>query len=294
MKKRPCSKKAGFTLVELMVAIALGSLLITGIYSLFIMQNHSYASQNNVADMQQNVRLAMSILSSDLRMAGYGFSANGDYKKTATTVDYAVFPTNSTSAPDTVILRYGINPTTLTAALPGATSNGTLSVSSISGFANQDYVILSDGQDASRLQINGNPSGTSLPFAGVSPSHLPPSGFGIGSWVYKLNEVRYRISNNTLQSSTDFGVSWQNVVNNIEDLQLAYRGTATPAGTWVDNPSPVNQTTLNNIQVSVLARAGVADTKFTGQRPQLRDHATGPSDNFRRRVLTSTVRTRNL
>jgi len=302
MKKPFYSRRAGFSLVELMVAIAVGGLVVTGIYNIFTIQNQTYATQNSVTDLQQNVRLAMSVLSSDLRMAGFGFSSSGSYTSPSNTTIYAVSPTNSTSTADSITIRYGINPdpnnpntiVTSTSAMTNSTSGGSaLQVSNTTGFASGDYVIISDGQNAVCLQLNGAPSGNTLPYAATASNIIPSGGFPAGNNIFKLRQVGYRVSNNILQSQTDNG-TWQDVVNNIEDLQLAYRGTATPVGTWLDNPSPVSQTTLNNIQLNILARAGVPDSRFTGQRPAIRDHAAGVSDQYRRRVLTSTVRTRNL
>jgi prepilin-type N-terminal cleavage/methylation domain-containing protein len=286
-------KNTGFSLLELLAAIFLGALVVTAIYSLFVMQNQSYINQNVVSEIQQNVRMAMNILSTEFRMAGFGFSINGDYKTTAAaTPTYAVVPTNNTSGPDSVSLQYGINPTVLTSALASSTTSP-MSVSSISGFAQNDYIIVSDGQNASRLQINGVPSGNSIPYTTISPSNFPTGGFGSGSRVYKLRQVSYRVSNNTLQSQTNGG-AWQDVVYNIEDLQLAYQGIDTPSGTWLDNPSPVNRTTITDVQISIIGRSGIEDLQFTGQRPQLRDHPAGSTDHFRRRPLTSTFRMRNL
>jgi prepilin-type N-terminal cleavage/methylation domain-containing protein len=294
MKPFPPIKNKGFSLLELLVAIFLGVLVVTAVYSLFIMQNQSYINQNVVSEMQQNVRMAMNILSAEFRMAGFGFSINGDYKTTAAaTPTYAVAPTNSTSGPDSVSLQYGINPTILTSALANSTTSP-MSVSSISGFAQNDYIIISDGQNASRLQINGVPSVNSIPYTTISPSNFPSGGYGTGSRVYKLKQVSYRVSNNTLQSSTNGGVTWQDVVYQIEDLQLAYQGIDTPSGTWLNNPSPVNRTTITDVQINILGQGGIADLQFTGQRPLLRDHPAGSTDHFRRRPLTSTVRMRNL
>jgi prepilin-type N-terminal cleavage/methylation domain-containing protein len=292
MKPLLVQEKSGFSLVELLVAIFIGVILVMAVYSLFIMQNQSYINQNRVAEMQQNVRMAMSILSTEFRMAGFGFSIDGDYKTTSATVAYAVTPTNSSTGPDSVTLRYGINPTTLTTAIANSTGS-TMVVSNTNGFAPNDYIIVSDGQNASRLRVTSVNSGTSLSFTPVSPNIFPTGGFGVGSRVYKLKQTSYRISNNTLQVQTD-GVTWQDLVNEIEDLQLGYQGTTTPSGTWLDNPNPVNQTTITGVQINILARPNDQDLQFTGQRPIIRDHAAGSSDHYRRRLLTSTIRIRNL
>lgn len=292
-------RERGFTLVELLVAIAAGALLISAVYNLFIVQNKTYADQNTVADIQQNVRSAMSILASEMRQAGYGFSIIGTYTSESGTV-YAVTPSNSSTAPDEITIRYGVNPdpnnpdtqVTLSAAMTDSVSSA-LEVSNTTGFATGDSVIISDGQNAACLVLNGNPSGNTLPYSPTASNIFPSGGFPAGSAVYKLRTVGFRVNNNVLQMNVDNG-GWQDLVNHIEDLQFAYRGTSTPSGTWLDNPSPVNQTTLNNIQVFILARAEAADPHFNGQRPALRDHAAGAADHFRRRLLSSTLRMRNL
>ena len=52
-------KRSGFTLVELLVALALAGLVSAAIYNIYISQNKSYAVQERVAEMQQNLRVAM-------------------------------------------------------------------------------------------------------------------------------------------------------------------------------------------------------------------------------------------
>lgn len=61
----------GFTLVELMIALALGLVLLSSMYGVFETQNRSYTIQDQVAEMQQNVRTGMDMMIRDIRMAGY-------------------------------------------------------------------------------------------------------------------------------------------------------------------------------------------------------------------------------
>jgi prepilin-type N-terminal cleavage/methylation domain-containing protein len=311
MKTILVNKNKGFSLVELLVALCLSGIIVSSVYGLFISQNTAYINQNLTAEMQQNARMAMNLLAGEFRMAGFGFSMSGNYSSSAGTF-YAVTPNNSTSGPDSVTIRYCVDPNsagTVTLKNPVATSNpgGSISlvvndiikpdgssVSGTTGFSVNDYIILSDGQNASRLQITAVNSGTStLNCSSVTPNIFPAGGFIAGSRVYKLREITYRISNNVLQMQPD-GVTWQDIVNNVEDMQLAYQGSATPSGTWLDNPSPVDQTTLNDVQINLLAISSSIDLNYTGQRPLLRDHSAGPSDHSRRRLLTSTIRIRNL
>lgn len=67
VRRRP----AGFTLIEVMIAMALGLVVIGGAYMLFDSQNKQLLTQQIVAEMQQNARSAMTIMSREIMMAGY-------------------------------------------------------------------------------------------------------------------------------------------------------------------------------------------------------------------------------
>jgi prepilin-type N-terminal cleavage/methylation domain-containing protein len=62
----------GVTLIELMVALVLTAVLIAGLYQTFNNQQKTYTVQEQVVDMQQNARLAISKLMRDIRMVGFG------------------------------------------------------------------------------------------------------------------------------------------------------------------------------------------------------------------------------
>lgn len=68
MKK---SSQAGFTLIELLITMVIGLLVLGAVSGLFNIQQHYLANQEQIAEMQQNVRMAMDIISRELRMAGY-------------------------------------------------------------------------------------------------------------------------------------------------------------------------------------------------------------------------------
>jgi type IV pilus assembly protein PilW len=61
----------GFTLLELLLALAIFMIVIGAAYSTFLSQQKSYMVQEQVADMQQNIRAGMFVMQRELRMAGY-------------------------------------------------------------------------------------------------------------------------------------------------------------------------------------------------------------------------------
>jgi prepilin-type N-terminal cleavage/methylation domain-containing protein len=60
----------GFTLVELMVALAIAAIVTTGIFQLYLTFVQSAIGQDRVLQMQQNARVALDDLERDLRLAG--------------------------------------------------------------------------------------------------------------------------------------------------------------------------------------------------------------------------------
>jgi type IV pilus assembly protein PilW len=67
----PHGSNRGFSLLELMVAMAVVSILLAGIYAAYITQLRSYMTQQMTLEMQQNLRVAMQIMARDIRMAGF-------------------------------------------------------------------------------------------------------------------------------------------------------------------------------------------------------------------------------
>lgn len=67
----------GFTIVELMVSIAVASILLLGVIQVFIANRHSSEVNSGLARVQENIRFALKDISSAGRMAGYkGCSGN--------------------------------------------------------------------------------------------------------------------------------------------------------------------------------------------------------------------------
>jgi prepilin-type N-terminal cleavage/methylation domain-containing protein len=63
--------KKGVTLIELLVALVICGIIIAGIYRVFIAQTRAYTVQDQVVEVQQNIRGAMELMLRDIRMAGY-------------------------------------------------------------------------------------------------------------------------------------------------------------------------------------------------------------------------------
>lgn len=70
-RRRCYPNPPGFTLVELLIAIAISGMVLAAVCSVFVMQNKAYSVQEQVVEMQQNARAAMDMMTREIAMAGY-------------------------------------------------------------------------------------------------------------------------------------------------------------------------------------------------------------------------------
>ena len=68
--KNPALRSAGFTLVEVLMCIAILSVLFGTIYRTFDTFNRSYANENVKAGVQQKSRIGIDLMARDIRLAG--------------------------------------------------------------------------------------------------------------------------------------------------------------------------------------------------------------------------------
>jgi len=67
----------GFTLIELLITVVLSSLVGVLIYTVFISQTEAYRQQADMGTMQQNLRIAMEMVTRDVGSAGFGMAGDG-------------------------------------------------------------------------------------------------------------------------------------------------------------------------------------------------------------------------
>ena len=71
MTRTQATSQAGFSLVELMIAITLGFIVIGAVGYLYIGSRGAFRTADNMSRMQESARYAMDTLTRDVRMAGY-------------------------------------------------------------------------------------------------------------------------------------------------------------------------------------------------------------------------------
>ena len=101
-------KQAGMTLLELMISLALGMLLLTGIGTIYMGSNQTYRVQEENARIQESGRFALEVIGRSLRQAGsWEMPLNTNIFKTAF-VGTRITGTHNAGPPvvDTVTTQY--------------------------------------------------------------------------------------------------------------------------------------------------------------------------------------------
>jgi hypothetical protein len=131
--------------------------------------------------------------------------------------------------------------------------------------------------------------------------------FPVGSTVSFFNQkafyrASYYISDNDSGNPCLYRDTSKNprqlISEHIEDLQANFGLDTNDDGsvdTWINNSDLTDpqKMQVRLAVISLTARTAHEHRNFQGNRPALEDHAAGANDNFRRRVLSFTVKVRN-
>lgn len=96
------SGRGGFTLVELLVVTAIMGLVIGAVYSLYLTNMRTAYNQDEVAEVQQNLRIAMDAIATDLRKAGALVPKGTDPIDSCTATSLVINTAEPTSAVATI------------------------------------------------------------------------------------------------------------------------------------------------------------------------------------------------
>lgn len=72
--------QSGFTLSELLIAMAISLVLLAGMVMAFTGQSRSYNTQQEITALQEDLRASLNLMSSEIRLAGYDPTKNAGAK----------------------------------------------------------------------------------------------------------------------------------------------------------------------------------------------------------------------
>jgi len=264
----------GLSLVELLVALVVSMILVAAVYRTFMSQQKTYMVQEQVVDMQQNVRSAISRMMREIRMAGFGnvptllpapFGA-----KTLSNVITSGTPTGGL----TVITVGG---TTTIAEDP--TDYTHIKVTSLTDSqgntlfdtGNRRYISV-NGLEA--RQITAVDTGTKTLTLNADLVQNPK----LNSTVFALRAISYQLNGTSLTRDENLGGGEAPVADNITGLQFEYLDKN---GNTIANPV-TGAANIRVVSVSVTARTSTSD-------PDYKD-----GGGYRTRTITSNIRIRNM
>ncbi|WP_321370653.1 prepilin-type N-terminal cleavage/methylation domain-containing protein [uncultured Desulfuromusa sp.] len=265
----------GFTLVELIVAVAISGVIMTGIYSAFKTQQDSYLVQEQVAEVQQNIRASIDYMMRDLRMAGFDPTQSGNFSIT-----------DVRSRDLDNVLDVGGNPAiTFTVDL---NEDGTLDLNETISYSLYEYPVStpadSDGiSDLSLTQGGGGRQllGESIIAMGLAYSYVGAGGDVVtdagGNVIWAIDSD----NDNDLDRDLD--------TNNDGVIDIADNPLGTALATDIDIENIVA------IKIWLLAQTKARNQYFTENRTfVVANQRITPNDNNRHRLMETTVQCRNM
>jgi len=324
MKKT--NKQLGFNLIELMIAIAIGSFLIIASTYAFQEARKTYTVNDNVARLYEQGQYVLDTLEEDIRLSAFWGLHNRRSAVRGDTNDALGIAINTISGD--CDNNWALN---LDAGVSG--SNGgsapTWSASSncVSDFkANTDTLVLrhadytevltADLEDG-QVYVRSDESPQSEIFEGTTQPNVSneAKNYELRSHGYFISSNSYTNTDNIpmlrrmalVDNGSDPAVETQEVAAGVEDMQIQFgvdhdlRGTA-GFGTvdYYVNPDSVvlNQasTRVLAVRLWVLLRSESAENGFTNDKTYNYANvpAYTPNDNFRRLLVTKTVQVRNM
>ena len=263
------AKKTGFTVIELLIAMLIAAIVTSAALGIYITQHKQLMVQDQISDMQANVRAAAAELSSKIRMAGYN-------------VPDGLSPLEAHNAnPDTIIVTFdggGLEDVTIEHAMPQPSAELRCDGHDISGLHDNDWVFIWDpfiqyGEFflVTQVQVaSAHIQHNTMPLSRVYPA---------GSMVIMMNQFKYYIDSsdpdhpNLIMWTPQTGA--QVYAENITDLNFRY---ILSSGATVDEPPIADM--VREVIIEIDGRTDSPDDEFV--------------TDYRTRTLDTRVKVRNL
>lgn len=298
---RPERSRLGLTVTELLVALAVLSIVISQFLLAFTNQQASYHEHERVVDAQQDARSVMELVLSDLRMAGFmvpkqaavhsvdGGAAGPDV--------LCVSDATEMAADEYEAANSRFDGARLSAALGGGATSLTLRPGDLDldGDGTDDFregggVLVSDGTQSHCAVLDAPPAGNTLSFDDATPG-----GFVVSPVQARVvPAIVYRVNGNRLTRSS------QVLSTRVEDLQVEFGVDEDLDGQLAGAEFPIHAlagSSRDRIQiarVSVTVTSPRPDPEFQGAYSAVANRVAGAPDNLRRRRLIGDATLRNL
>jgi type IV pilus assembly protein PilW len=272
----------GFSIVELLVALALTGIVMVAVYKSLSSQQKVYVAQDEAVSMQQDLRAVMEIMVKEIRMAGYD-------------------PTSSK--------QFGF----ISLPSPGSPGFGrSISSDSIAFYADAENppngIVDSSDSEQIAFRLNVDQSGRALA-SGVRDNVLRKYSTGAIRWQPLAENIEaiglaYAIDDDrdgqldTVSGGTIWAIDTNDPPSGTLNLNLDTNhdgevdANDNPTGQLLPNPVGINR--IRAVRIWILERSPHPDKDFLNANTYVvANQRITPNDNYRRRLLSTTVRCRN-
>ncbi len=280
----------GFTLIELMIAMVVGSIIMAVIYSTYQAQQKSYTTQHLAVEMQQNIRSAISLMKREIRMAGYDPLADDGVDNDGTNgVDDPGESSGAgivSAAGNFVQFSFDDNANSVT-----TDSNESLTYGFTAGDIDLDGIADDGAESLSRIDAGGGTTeviaydiqGIAFAYAfdddGDGQLEITP-GNGNVIWAMDADDDGWL---DTVLDDNDDGVI---------DAGDSVGGAALDPAFW---PAQVDIDNIRAVRIWVLARSRIPIRGHSDNRTYVVGARRVPTgDDFQRRLLVDTINCRNM
>ena len=257
------TKKKGLTLVELVIALVLSSILIAALYQVFITQQRIYKTQDQVADIQQNVRIAIGQMSKEIRMAGYGGNVLDIFDNLNGFSDI-ITPGN-----DSITILLADQVGVFKQNTPKGVNQIKVTNASIFNTDKKKYLCLNG---LNNYLIQSITADTITTTTSLEEDHI------INEPVYLVKAITYSIGISggrpALRRNENTGGGAQPLAENMESLQFNYFDAN---GNLTTNPQDIQM-----VRILVTVKTNLPDPEYKAE------------DGYRRRILSSYIKVRNI
>jgi type IV pilus assembly protein PilW len=323
-------RQRGVTLVELMVALALGLLITVAMLKVYVDASRMYRFNEGLARVQENGRFALEFIRRDARVAGFwGCYSDAPLTNQISTTSSAwvdvdaghIAGTNDDglNSADSITFRSATGSGTLVNTAMTAASDS-VSVNSVATITSGMAALISDCDNGDIFQVTGI-SGTSLAHAvgaNTNTSANLSKAYASGSLVYQAQQTTFciapgadpsqpslrRLTNPTSgQTCASDGLE---LLEGVENMQILY-GEDTDADSEGANGDgtanryvPIGTASLDidrvvSVRLSLLARS-LSNNLTTEPSPYTFNGTAvtpGATDKYLRKVFTTTITLRN-
>ena len=226
----------GLTVIEMMIALALGLILTLGAIQIFASSRMAYRANEALARIQENGRYALHFLKRDIRNAAYWGCADDvevNNVVVGTSVDFdapaTVGEERGAALPDALTLRMANRNSGINVVKQMPTTSADLFLSDTDSVQEGDIMIVTDCESADIFMVTNNNTlndnlahNSGVVVNGVQNStQVMSKSYGTDAIAFVVSQRLYEVVNDRMQRSVN-GSPAAELVNGINDLELTY------------------------------------------------------------------------